>query len=227
MNDLAQPLAVAIEAAREAGGLLGQEFYRPGGPRGTGGHAEVDGAAEELIQKRLRTTFPWDYRGEELGWRDNGNGHLAWLIDPNDGTSAYLKGWRGSAVSIAALRDGVPVLGVVYAFGYPDDAGDLIAWAEGCPLTRNGQTLTVPLAEGRLDASSNPPPVVFVSQDADKNPQANNECVRPGRYIALPSIAYRLTRVAVGDGIAAISLNAPAAGTTRRATPWWAARAAC
>ena len=26
-------------------------------------------------------------------------------------------------MSIGALRDGVPILGVVYAFGYPDDAG--------------------------------------------------------------------------------------------------------
>lgn len=130
-----------------------------------------------------------------------------WLVDPNDGTSAYLKGWRGSAVSIAALRDGVPVLGVVYAFGYPDDAGDLIAWAEGCPLTRNGHAIDVQLGKSKFDAVSNP--VVFISQDADKNPQANTQCVQPARYIALPSIAYRLARVAAGDGVAAVSLNSP------------------
>src|SRR5262249_13114053 len=135
-------LAVAIDAAREAGALLRQEFHRPGGPRGAGGHAEVDGLAEELIQKRVFAAFPWAYRGEELGHRDKDDCPLIWLVDPNDGTSAYLKGWRGSAVSIAALRDGVPILGVVYAFAYPDDEGDLITWAEGCPLTRNGQALT-------------------------------------------------------------------------------------
>jgi ADP-ribosylglycohydrolase/fructose-1,6-bisphosphatase/inositol monophosphatase family enzyme len=209
MNDLAPTLSVAIEAAREAGALLRQEFHRPGGPRGAGGHAEIDHLAEELIQKRLLAAFPWAYRGEEMGQRDSGDDHYLWLVDPNDGTAAYLKGWRGSAVSIAVLRDGVPVLGVVYAFGYPDDDGDLIAWAEGCSLTRNGRAVTARLAKARLDAGPKPPPVVFVSQDADNNPQANIACVRPARFIALPSIAYRLARVAVGDGVAAVSLNAP------------------
>ncbi|MBL6974753.1 MAG: hypothetical protein ISR64_03385 [Deltaproteobacteria bacterium] len=46
---------------------------------------------------------------------------------------------RGSAVSVGLVRSGVPVLGVVYAPTYPDDRGDLIAWAEGLPLTRNGK----------------------------------------------------------------------------------------
>jgi ADP-ribosyl-[dinitrogen reductase] hydrolase len=126
------------------------------------------------------------------------------LVDPNDGTASYLKGFRGSAVSIAALRDGVPVLGMVYAFCYPDSgAGDLIAWAEGCPLTRNGQAVTA-----RLDGPGNPP-IAFVSQDADNNAAANATCVQPARFIALPSIAYRLARVAAGDGCAAVSLAAP------------------
>lgn len=209
MPDLAQALSVAINAAREAGALLRREFHRPGGPRGAGEHAEIDRPAEELIQKRLLAAFPWAYLGEELGRRDGDDPHFLWLVDPNDGTAAYLKGCRGSAVSIAALRDGLPVLGVVYAFGYPDDEGDLIAWAEGCALTRNGQALTIQLAEGRLGAGSNPPPIVFLSQGADRNPGANSDCVRPARYIALPSIAYRLARVAVGDGVAAVSLNGP------------------
>ncbi|HUY35627.1 MAG TPA: inositol monophosphatase family protein [Pirellulales bacterium] len=209
MSDLAQALSVAIEAAREAGALLRQEFHRPGGPRGAGGHAEIDQPAEQLIQNALLARFRWKYRGEELGYRENGNGPFIWLVDPNDGTASYLKGWRGSAVSIAALRDGVPVLGVVFAFSYPDDEGDLIAWADGCKLTRNGRPVTVELNDARLETTSTSRPVVFLSQDADRNPKANTDCVRPARYIALPSIAYRLARVAVGDGVAAVSLNGP------------------
>jgi ADP-ribosylglycohydrolase/fructose-1,6-bisphosphatase/inositol monophosphatase family enzyme len=209
MDDLAQALSVAIEAAREAGRMLRQEFHRPGGPRGSGDHADIDRETEELIQKRLLAAFAWNYLGEELGRQDSGHGSFLWLVDPNDGTVSYLKGWRGSAVSIAALENGVPVLGVVYAFGYPDDDGDLIAWARGCPLTRNGHVVMIRLEEGRLDAVDNPPPIVFLSQDADRNPQANTACVHPARYIALPSIAYRLARVAVGDGVAAVSLSRP------------------
>jgi len=200
---------VAIDAACEAGALLRQEFHRPGGPRGTGGHADIDQPAERLIQNALLARFRWDYLGEELGYVNNGNGRLIWLVDPNDGTASYLKGSRGSAVSIAALCDGIPVLGVVYAFSYPDDEGDLIAWADGCELTRNGQLVTGTLKDAGLETDSTSRLIVFLSQDADRNPQANTDCVRPARYIALPSIAYRLARVAAGDGVAAVSLNGP------------------
>ena len=75
-------------------------------------------------------------------------GKPIWLVDPNDGTRDYLVGRRGSAVSIGLLRDRRPVLGVVFAFGYPDDDGDLFAWAEGCgPVTRNGRPVTPRLPE--------------------------------------------------------------------------------
>jgi hypothetical protein len=189
--DYAPALAAAIEAAKEAGALLREEFHRSGGPRGSGGDAEIDRLAEQRIRERLLAAFPWAYRGEETEPQPGGDGHHLWLVDPNDGTSAYLKGCRGSAVSIAALRDGVPVLGVVYAFCYPDSGeGDLIAWAEGCPFTRNGREVTPPpLARSTLAAPADLPAVVFVSQDADKNPEANAACVQPARYIALPSIA--------------------------------------
>ncbi|MCI0458804.1 MAG: ADP-ribosylglycohydrolase family protein [Gemmataceae bacterium] len=208
MNGYQGPLQAAIEAAREAGALLRQEFHRPGGPRGESGHADIDTEAEQLIRQKLLAAFPWGYLGEETGSAEGSDRSHRWLVDPNDGTSAYLKGWRGSSVSIALLRDSVPVLGVVYALAYPDGSGDLIAWAEGCgPITRNGQPMQVSLAERRLDRGA----VVFVSQDADDNPPANIECVGPARYIALPSVAYRLARVAVGDGVAGVSLGAPVA----------------
>ncbi len=208
MTDYRGPLAAAIEAAREAGALLRADFHQPDGPRGAGDHADADEEAERLIRAKLLAAFPYAYRGEETGSAPGADGTHLWLVDPNDGTSAYLKGWRGSAVSIGLLRDGVPVLGVVYAFCYPDGGGDLIAWAEGCgPIARNGAPVQVNLGDGRLDRGAR----VFVSQEADRNPIANADCVQPARYVALPSIAYRLARAAVGDGVAAVSLNAPGA----------------
>jgi ADP-ribosylglycohydrolase/fructose-1,6-bisphosphatase/inositol monophosphatase family enzyme len=204
---LADNLSVADEAARAAGAILCAEFHRPGGPRGSGEHAPADEEAEQLIRQRLLAAYPkWGYRGEETGFVAGGEPFL-WLVDPNDGTSAFLKGYRGSAVSIGLLRDGIPVLGVVYAFAYPDDDGDLIAWAEGCPLTRNGQVV-----EKRLNQEAlTPKAIIFLSQDADRNAAANAACVSPARYIALPSIAYRLARVAAGDGVGAVSLSSPCA----------------
>lgn len=203
-------LKAAIEAAQEAGKMLRAEYHRQGGPRGSGGHAEIDGRAERVIRERILAAYPAAYRGEETGSASGGDSQHIWLVDPNDGTSSYLKGWRGSAVSIALIRQGIPVLGVVYAFAYPDDNGDLIAWAQGCgPLTRNGIPVTVDLAGEDLNGADGLPAIVFVSQDADRNPAANAACVAPARYIAMPSIAYRLALVAAGEGVAAVSLNGP------------------
>ncbi|MCO6458633.1 MAG: ADP-ribosylglycohydrolase family protein [Pirellulaceae bacterium] len=210
-SDRYQPvLAAAIDAALEAGDLLRAEFHRPGGPRGHGGHAEVDERAEWLVRARILNAFPAKYVGEETGSALGGDGQHVWLVDPNDGTSAYLQGWRGSAVSIALLRQGVPVLGVVYAMGYPDDRGDLFTWAEGCgPVTRNGQPVAAGLARQTLAGGEDIPAIVFISQAADKNPAGNAACVAPARYIAMPSIAYRLALAAAGAGVAAVSLNGP------------------
>jgi len=208
MNDYQDALKSAIEAAREAGAILRNDLHRPDGPRGGGSHADADDEAEQIIRQRLLAATDWSYLGEETGLHDGKDSRHRWLVDPNDGTAAYLKGWRGSVVSIAALRDDVPVLGVVFAFSYPDDDGDLIAWAEGCgPITRNGQPVSHDLSSASLDAKS----IVFVSQDADKRAEANQKAVHPARFIAMPSIAYRLALAAAGDGIAGVSLSGPGA----------------
>src|SRR5204863_10040051 len=109
-------LQVAIEAACEAGSLLRQDFLKPGGPSGHDGHAEADEPAERLIRQRLLAVTPeWGYLGEETGRVAATDAQNLWLVDPNDGTRSYLKGYRRSAVTIALLRDALPVLGLVYA----------------------------------------------------------------------------------------------------------------
>ena len=135
---LDKALKIAIAAAQEAGAHIRADFHRPGGPRGHGSHAKVDDQAEALIRARLRAAFPdWAYLGEETGADGPSDAPFRWLVDPNDGTKSFLRGHRGTSVSIALVGDGVPVLGVVYAPLAPDDHGDLIAWADGQPLTRN------------------------------------------------------------------------------------------
>ncbi len=204
-----QALEAAIEAARRAGRMLLQEFQRPGGPRGEGSHAVIDAEAEALIRDHVTGVLPeFGIRGEELPERDRDpqdpDQHV-WLIDPNDGTSSFLKGYRGSAVSIGLLRQGIPVLGVIFAFAAPHDQGDLFSWAEGCgPLRRNGQPIQRNWAEKLTKAQ-----VIVTSQAADRASRANAEVVYPARFRAVPGIAYRLALVAVGEGEVAVSLNAP------------------
>jgi len=200
-------LTAAIAAARAGGAVLRREFNRSGGPRGTKHHADADVKAEKLIYDRLAGAFPeYGFLGEETGLvrKHKDPACRLWVVDPNDGTAAYMKGFRGSAVSIALLEGGKPVLGVVYAFNYPDDNGDLIAWAKGGPVFRNGK----PVRRTWPDKPS-ADCAVLVSQSADKNPVANLRCVSPMRYRAIPSIAYRLALVSVGEGDVAVSLAEP------------------
>lgn len=206
--DLKRALDAAIDAARAAGDLLRSDFHRPGGSRGAVDKAEADVEAEQLIRSRLTGLYPdWGFLGEELGRVPASAGAPIWLVDPNDGTRDYLVGRRGSSVSIGLVCEGVPVLGVIFAFGYPDDGGDLFAWAEGCgPFRRNGGAVEVSLPD-TLEAHH----VVLVSSKGDRDPAGNLRCAAPARYRTVPSIAHRLALVAAGDAAAATSLFAPGA----------------
>ncbi|MCF8506988.1 MAG: ADP-ribosylglycohydrolase family protein, partial [Caulobacter sp.] len=192
----------ALAAVEEAGALLRAEFHRAGGPRGRGEHADIDAEIEALLRERLLGPFPWGWCGEETADRAS-DSPFCWVVDPHDGTKAFLEGRRGSAVSVALLHDGAPVLGVVKAFACPDDGGDLIAWAEGCgPLRRNGEPVDIVRPE-RLERGS----VVALSAAAAEYPVGNAKAVAPARFVALPSIAYRLALAAVGEVEAAVSLQ--------------------
>ncbi|MBI2953033.1 MAG: ADP-ribosylglycohydrolase family protein [Chloroflexi bacterium] len=210
MNTYQHALTVAIDAAIAAGDLLRQEFHRPGGPRGKRGHADVDIEAERIIRAKVLAQFgDFGYLGEETGAVDpvtpSATRHV-WLVDPNDGTDAFVRGARGHAVSIALLRDGVPVLGVVYAPTAPDDGGDLFAWAEGCgPLKRNGS----PIEREPWLSQLGPYDISLLARGADLASSRVARNVAPGRYRALPSIAYRLALAAAGDASAAASLAHP------------------
>jgi ADP-ribosyl-[dinitrogen reductase] hydrolase len=197
-------LQVALEAALEAGKILRGEFHREGGPRGHSAHADADTEAEWLIRERLLSQFPkYAYRGEETGSVPAEHSRI-WLVDPNDGTSAFLRGARGSAVSIALLEQGIPVVGVVYSFVFPDDEGDLIYWQEGESIYRNEREI-------KPEWLTNDPErvVVLVSLHRENMSDRILRCIHPYRYQALPSIAYRIALAAAGDGEAAVSWHNP------------------
>lgn len=202
---------VAVAAARDAGAMLRDEFHRPGGPRGSGGHAEIDRPVEELIRSRLSTAFPDDgFLGEETGARDPAAaGGRRWIVDPNDGTREFLRGRRGPSVSIALVAGDRPVLGVVYAYTAPDDNGDLFVGLPGEGVFRGAGTAANPAA---VDRSAAPAGYVAVSSSADGRPDrwaANVERCRPWTPRPVPGIAYRLALTAVGECRVATTLTAP------------------
>ena len=199
-------LQTAIAVAHAAGELLRDAFNEPGGAAAAGG-AAVDYEAEQLILQRLSAAFPhYGFRGEESGLvRMPGEGAVpgepprAWLVDPNEGTTAWLAGHRGAAVSIALLEGTRPVLGVVHAFNAPDDRGDTIAWAEGGPLTRNGEPVARTWPETAGGAQ-----VVLLPPAACDLQERSVRAASPLRFGCAPGVAYRLALVAVGDGDSAL-----------------------
>jgi ADP-ribosylglycohydrolase/fructose-1,6-bisphosphatase/inositol monophosphatase family enzyme len=206
--DLTRALEVATAAAREAGSILIADFHRSGGPRGAVDKAAADLEAENAIRARLGGAFPdWSYLGEETGRSPGRHGYPVWLVDPNDGTRDYLEGRRGSAVSIGLVAQGQPVLGVVLAFGYPDDGGTLFAWADGLgPIRREGSPV-----EAALPSRLDPKDVILVSSKGDRDPDGQLACAAPARYRSVVSIAHRLALVASGEAAAATSIYAPVA----------------
>lgn len=206
MPNIVSLLPPVIAAVTNAAKMLVEESHRPSGVRGAGDKAEIDVGIEEYLAEALAAVIPCRLVGEETGVRPGEGSDFCWLVDPHDGTRAWLQGYRGSAVSVGLLHAGKPVLGVVCSPMSPDRGWDLIGWAEGLPyLLRNGGELQIDLSQKELEAGD----IVFLSHDAAATPVESGRSVAPARFVSLPSIAYRLARVAAGDGVAAVSLNYP------------------
>ena len=194
MTPEASLLSGAIDAVDEAATMLGDESRRPSGPRGAGDKAAIDVEIERYLADRLTALLPARFVGEETPVRLGDGSPFCWLVDPHDDTWAWLQRYRGSAVSVALLRNGVPVLGVVCAPMSPDrGSGPSRSWAEGLPhLLRNGAEVRVDLSRAALTAGA----IVFLHHRTAIAPIASGTAVAPARFVSLPSIAYRLARVA-------------------------------
>jgi ADP-ribosylglycohydrolase/fructose-1,6-bisphosphatase/inositol monophosphatase family enzyme len=201
LKDLLSAVIAAVEAE---GDQLAAEFLRPEGPRGRRGSAPVDHEMEERLRDKLQALVPCPFVGEETGLMPGPDQTSVWIVDPHDGTFEFTSGKRGSAVSVALIKNSIPVLGVVCSPLSPDRGRDTIAWAEDAgPLLRNGKPVNVDLSQRLLGAGE----FVFATASSALRPGAWSRAVAPARYIAMPSIAYRLARIAAGDGVATVSTH--------------------
>src|SRR6187455_1110645 len=107
---LAQRLA---DAAREA---IRPHFRMPVAAERKGDATPVtiaDRSAEEAMRRILVAEVPQDgVHGEEFGITEGRSGRQ-WVLDPIDGTKAFLAGRATFGTLIALLVDGFPVLGVI------------------------------------------------------------------------------------------------------------------
>ena len=119
MTEAADLRDLAAGIAREAGALLVHRLHDIRTEVATKSSAtdmvsEVDRESEVLIVSRILAARPQDaILGEEGASREGSSG-VRWVIDPLDGTTNYLYGHAGFAVSIGAELDGTTVAAVVH-----------------------------------------------------------------------------------------------------------------
>jgi myo-inositol-1(or 4)-monophosphatase len=190
-------LAPAVrDIAHEAGGIA-MRFFRSGlstsariwSKAGGSPVTEADVAVDTFLKIRLSALMP------EAGWlseetaddaRRLGREHV-WIVDPIDGTRAFLSGSHDWSVAIALLKNSRPILGVVYA---PAHEAMYLA-EEGRGARRNDESISVSPA-GSLEGLSVAGPKPFV----DRLERGVPSIKRPPR---IPSLALRIARVAEGS----------------------------
>src|SRR6201996_5437805 len=79
--------------------------------------SEADIAANDLLERKLRAATPdYGWLSEESADDESRLGkRLVWIVDPIDGTRAYLAGREDWCVSVALVEDAQPVLAAVFA----------------------------------------------------------------------------------------------------------------
>jgi myo-inositol-1(or 4)-monophosphatase len=189
--DLDRDSALLTAAVREAGALalrmagteLRQWIKGKSSPV-----SEADLAVDELLKDRLLSASP-DY-----GWLSEETAddlsrlerRRVWIVDPIDGTRAYLAGRQDWSVSAALVEEGQPLLGVVFA----PASNELFVAQRSCGATRNNEPISA-TAGVALEAARMAGPR-FLLDRVRGEPSEDN----PSR---IGSLALRISRVAEGQ----------------------------
>ncbi len=107
-------------------------------------YTDADIAAQEALTYRLRRIDPCPVVAEEMSEQQHAEQWLAgeaglWCVDPIDGTSNFVNGLPYFAISVALMRAGRSVLGVIY-----DPIADEMFYGEkGRGAYLNGEKLPI------------------------------------------------------------------------------------
>ena len=134
-------LAAALDAAEAAARVIRELYAKNLAVRLKADKSpvtEADVRAEEAIRGVLAARFPGHaFYGEETGL--SGGGDSLWLVDPIDGTKAFVREYPMFSTQIALMRAGRLVLGVSSAPLY----GELAFAERGAGAWLNGRPLAV------------------------------------------------------------------------------------
>ncbi|RVO43601.1 histidinol-phosphatase [Sinorhizobium meliloti] len=162
---------------------------------------ETDRAVEKCLRKRIADHFPdHGVLGEEFGAEGLGN-EFVWVIDPIDGTKAFVAGLPVYGTLISLTRGGTPILGLI------DNpmTGDRWLGVSGQPTTLNNVPIrtasttalaTAFIANGNPDAFS----------PADKSRveslrRITRWCVYGGSCIAYGRVADGSVDISIDGGL--------------------------
>jgi myo-inositol-1(or 4)-monophosphatase len=186
-----------VAAVREAGQLALGKFGAPlkiWNKIGDSPVTEVDIAVNEFLQERLRD------RSGRIGWlseeteddSERLKARRIWIIDPIDGTRAFIGGGPDWSIAAALTEDGRPTIAVIYA---PAEDEMFVAVA-GKGATRNGAPIMT--SDGEMAGARIAGPPGYLRRLEEVAPP----------FVTLPrirSLALRFALVAYGSVDAAFA----------------------
>ena len=165
-------LEAALKAAKKADELMMAQYkgeYKTFQKPNTNSRAaailtEVDLKCDEAITAILKGAFPETviiseeaHTNVAPGWHEES---YIWYVDPIDGTLSYTEGTGTFGVSIALVRNGKPILGVI-----TNPVMGLTAWgAEGLGAELNGETISFD-----HEVPSTPRLILSIGQDRSRS----------------------------------------------------------
>jgi myo-inositol-1(or 4)-monophosphatase len=188
-----EDLALILEAARNAGAVA-LEFFRQSPDvwwknEGRSPVSAADIAANTMIHDMLSKARP------AYGWLSEENEDddsrltrsTVFVVDPIDGTRAFIAGKETWCVSIAVVHEGLPVAGVLVA----PALGEEYQAHVGGPAFKNGLPISV-----STDGESHDVRLALSEESLArlKAPYRN----RVQRHAHVPSLAYRIAMIADG-----------------------------
>jgi myo-inositol-1(or 4)-monophosphatase len=192
----AERLAACV---REAGALALSMFQTPLKNWTKGATASPVSEADIAVDGFLRARLTGD--GTDYGWLSEEsaddparlNARYVWIIDPIDGTRAYIAGFPDWAVSAALVKDGRPIAACLYA----PALAELFLAVAGAGATCNGHSIATSSGASLADARIAGPKAFLERLAAVAPPFTMVPRVR--------SLALRLARVAQGNFDAALA----------------------
>jgi len=191
--DYATELDLLIEASLEAGKEAlrffrndVEVFWKNGG---TSPVTAADHAANDILKERLlgaRPQYGWLSEESEDDAKRLSQARV-FIVDPIDGTRAFMSGKDTWCVSAALTENGLPIAGVLFA---PSLDELFVATADG-RVEKNGRSLKVAEADpdGRFRISAADQLINALAPETKRDVE---------RLSRIPSLAYRLAMIADG-----------------------------